>query len=102
MAEGQPYPSTYLLETFIVSDDEGEYPDEDIYARSAETPAGEWENVYMVEYTQWNDLSGVSDIISEDTDAPVEYFNLQGIRVDEPTNGLFIRRQGHKTEKVIL
>lgn len=102
MAEGQPYPSTYLLETFIVSDDEGEYPDEDIYARSAETPAGEWENVYMVEYTQWNDLSGVSDIISEDTDAPVEYFNLQGIRVENPADGLYIRRQGSKITKVIL
>lgn len=32
----------------------------------------------------------------------VEYFNLQGIRVDNPTNGVFIRRQGSEVSKVIL
>ena len=35
-------------------------------------------------------------------DAPVEYYNLQGVRVDNPAGGLFIRRQGNKAEKVIL
>lgn len=98
MAEGKPYPSSYCRETFVVSDED----DEDLYARSAETPAGEWENIYMVEYTQWSNLSGISDITAEDTDAPAEYFNLQGIRVTNPANGLYIRRQGRKAEKVVL
>ena len=34
--------------------------------------------------------------------APVEYFNLQGVRVANPENGLFIRRQGNKVEKVVI
>ena len=34
--------------------------------------------------------------------APVEYFNLQGVRVANPENGLFIRRQGNKAEKLFL
>lgn len=35
------------------------------------------------------------------TNAPVEYYNLQGIRLAEPTEGtLVIRRQGTKAEKV--
>lgn len=40
--------------------------------------------------------------IEADQNAPVEYFNLQGIRVNNPENGLYIRRQGNKVSKVIL
>ena len=49
-------------------------------------------------------VGGISDIVVEEdnTDAPVEYYNLQGIRVAEPANGIFIRRQGNKATKVIL
>ena len=36
------------------------------------------------------------------TDAPVEYYNLQGVRVANPSNGLYIRRQGSSVSKVIL
>lgn len=41
-------------------------------------------------------------VVDSDADAPVEYYNLQGVRVEEPHNGVFIRRQGSKAEKVIL
>ena len=47
---------------------------------------------------------GVEDAMVEeqiDANAPVEYFNLQGIKVAEPENGLFIKRQGSKVTKVI-
>ena len=37
-----------------------------------------------------------------DENAPVEYFNLQGVRVENPANGLYIKRQGNKVAKVIL
>lgn len=37
-----------------------------------------------------------------DNAAPVEYYNLQGIRIDNPTNGIFIRRQGSKAQKIVL
>lgn len=40
------------------------------------------------------------DAIVADENAPVEYYNLQGIRVAEPSNGIFIRRQDNKTTKV--
>ncbi|MDE5635259.1 MAG: hypothetical protein K2I52_03000, partial [Muribaculaceae bacterium] len=42
-------------------------------------------------------LSGVDDVIAdsfEDSDAPVEYYNLQGVRVENPSAGLYIKRQG--------
>ena len=34
--------------------------------------------------------------------AAVEYFNLQGVKVACPENGLFIKKQGNKVTKVIL
>jgi len=33
---------------------------------------------------------------------PIEYFNLQGIKVENPANGIFIRRQGSSTSKIII
>lgn len=46
--------------------------------------------------------SGVSVIAPADSDLPVEYYNLQGIRVDNPTSGIYIRRTGSRTEKIII
>lgn len=42
------------------------------------------------------------DGINSDLDAPVEYFNLNGVRVSEPADGIFIRRQGSKVSKVVV
>ncbi|MDE6288435.1 MAG: hypothetical protein K2M00_06590 [Muribaculaceae bacterium] len=45
--------------------------------------------------------SGVSSVVV-DANAPVEYFNLQGVKVENPANGLYIRRQGNVATKVVL
>lgn len=45
--------------------------------------------------------AGVADIEAAEA-APVEYFNLQGVRVANPENGLYIRRQGNKVAKVLV
>lgn len=60
-----------------------------------------WMIVDMVSITSDADGAGVAGIIAEEN-APVEYFNLQGVRVANPENGLYIRRQGSKTVKVVL
>lgn len=41
-------------------------------------------------------------VTDTDANAPAVYYNLQGIRVNNPSNGIFIRRQGAKTSKVVL
>lgn len=46
--------------------------------------------------------AGVREVSVADADAPVEYFNLQGVRVAEPAAGLYIRRQGRNVAKVIV
>lgn len=47
------------------------------------------------------DKSGIEGI-EADNNAPVEYFNLQGVRVANPENGLYIRRQGAEVSKVYV
>ena len=37
-----------------------------------------------------------------DENAPAEYYNLQGVRVANPTTGLYIRRQGNSVSKVVI
>lgn len=42
------------------------------------------------------------DSIETDTDAETEYYTLQGIRVSNPGEGLYIMRRGGKTQKVLI
>ena len=47
-------------------------------------------------------LTGITDIDAEPENAPAVYYNLQGVRVDSPASGIYIRIQGGKSSKVIL
>lgn len=49
-----------------------------------------------------NVISGVEGVVADDANAPVEYFNLQGVRVAADQPGIYIRRQGSKVEKVSI
>lgn len=48
--------------------------------------------------------SGIDNVIDDNVNAPVEWYNLQGVRVnpETATPGLYLRRQGTKTQKVAL
>ena len=48
-----------------------------------------------------NAFNGVEKI-EADNNAPVEYYNLQGIKVANPHGGIFIKKQGNKVSKVIV
>ena len=48
-------------------------------------------------------ISSVEDVAAAtDAEAPVEYFNLQGVRVLNPSNGIFIKKQGKKVTKIAI
>ena len=50
-----------------------------------------------------NGTGGVENVATDvNADAPVEYFNVQGMRVNANTPGMYIRRQGDKATKVII
>ena len=50
------------------------------------------------------DNAGVAEIVIADENAPVEFYNLNGVRVnsDNLIPGLYIRRQGAKASKIIV
>ena len=46
--------------------------------------------------------TGIEDIVTDDAvnaDAPAVYYNLQGVRVTNPSNGIYIVRRGNKVTK---
>ena len=56
--------------------------------------------VYL--YQRVGDIpTGIEDTMV-DENAPVEYYNLQGVKVANPENGIFIKKQGGRTSKVVL
>lgn len=62
----------------------------------------EWMPTIQLFYNPFEKLDGVEAIAVSDANAPVEYFNLQGVRVANPENGLYIRRQGNTATKVLV
>lgn len=61
--------------------------------------------IRILQYTDnghpFNPGSGVAGI-EADENAPVEFFNMQGMKVSGNEPGMYIRRQGSKTAKVIV
>ncbi len=58
----------------------------------------EWMDFNIIE----REFSGVENTIVDSEDELAEYYNLQGARVKNPERGLYIKRQGGKTSKVVL
>lgn len=65
------------------------------------TAAEEYIDQVVVFTKSINGGSGVAGIEAEEN-APVEYYNLQGIRVANPENGLYIVKQGNKVTKRVI
>lgn len=58
--------------------------------------------VIHIPFDIFNPSAGVGEIEVSETEAVTEYFNLQGIRVENPQNGLYIRRTGSTSTKVYI
>lgn len=56
-------------------------------------------NIAISNYTN---AAGVDSVEADDADAPAVYYNLQGVRVANPENGIYIRVRNNKAEKVVL
>lgn len=52
--------------------------------------------------TVGNPGSSAVESLDSDDDAPAQYFNLQGVKVDNPVKGIYIVVKGNKTMKVAL
>ena len=47
-----------------------------------------------------DDPTAIDEVAADN--AAVEYYNLQGVKVANPENGIFIKKQGNKVAKVVL
>lgn len=71
--------------------------------KDSNTPSNYWNAFRDFTLEKWvGENTGVSNIASDDENAPVEYYNLQGIRVANPENGVFIVKQGKKVSKTVI
>lgn len=76
------------------------YPLEYI-AQEKRSDSESFTNAYRTVYSDY--ASGIGEIeAGTEESAPVEYYNLQGVRVNNPQPGLYIRRQGENVTKTII
>ena len=60
-----------------------------------------WDGVPIVCTFTSTEVSGIENVVVAEQGA-VEYYNLQGVKVANPENGVFIRVQGGKATKVLI
>lgn len=62
-----------------------------------------YDNDYPSIITFTEETAGVDNVLDNSNNAPVEYYNLQGMRVENPVSGqLLIKKQGTKATKVLV
>ncbi len=61
-------------------------------------------SVIPIKVTFTSATSGITNITVDNSNAPVEFYNLQGVRVnaDNLTPGIYVRRQGSQVSKVLV
>lgn len=60
------------------------------------------DNASLGEVIYMSEKSGVEGIISDDCDMPAVYYTTQGVKIEKPTNGLYIKVQGNNASKVYI
>lgn len=63
---------------------------------------GQIEDACMLRIKENGSFTGIENVVADESDKPVEFYNLQGVRVANPANGIFIRRQGSTVSKVLV
>lgn len=100
-------PETVTIRTFIPTEEE--WPGLSVRKAPAlsfdEPPVeGEWVDALRFEFSDFALIGSTTGIESAaaDSDAPAEYFTIDGRRVLNPSAGIYILRQGNKVRKVAV
>lgn len=75
------------------------------FGKNTKYPAQYWCPIADVRLEKYDDAyGGVEGVGAEaiETEGPAEYYNMQGVRVAEPTTGLYIVKQGNKVSKQLI
>lgn len=71
----------------------------DVEAENGAKMTGSWRG--KLDGTPVLDDSGIEDVTADQADAPVEYFNLHGVRIEQPSTGVYIMRKGGVVTKIV-
>ena len=60
--------------------------------------------MYSIGEEGWQDPngSGIEDIVADEVEGAAKYYNLQGVEVANPENGLYIVKRGNKVAKELV
>lgn len=99
--EGEDLEITGWMKAEIESNPEYGYPD--LFTMTEYNPDEDvFDNMMQIKFEDYTDVSGVKGASDEDSQAPAEYYNLQGMRIQgEPASGIYIRRQGSEVTKIL-
>lgn len=70
--------------------------------KNTDTSDGYWQAWADQKLEMLNENSGVESAIATEVEAAPVYYNLQGVRVANPSNGIFIVKKGNKTSKQVI
>ena len=100
-----PYTSTWTSaeshEEMIGNDEHGKYLVKAV-SNHDKFPKGMESEVVGFTIDNEGTVTGIEDVEAGAEEGEVEYFNLQGVRVMNPTKGIYIRKYGSKVTKVCL
>lgn len=60
------------------------------------------DNSSLGEVIYMSEKNSVDDIFVDDSNMPIEYYTIQGVKVENPGNGLYIKVQGDNAAKVYV
>ena len=75
------------------------------FGKNENAPAQYWHPWADVRLEKYDDAYGAVEGVGVDVleaEGPAEYYNMQGVRVAEPTTGLYIVKQGNKVSKQLI
>ena len=75
------------------------------FGKNTKYPAQYWCPIADVRLEKYDDAYGAVEGVGVDVleaEGPAEYYNMQGVRVAEPTTGLYIVKQGNKVSKQLI
>ncbi len=79
------------------------FPKESLYLTMLKALPGAYQANSSGKFLVDLSTAGVGHIATDEATAPVEYYNLQGMRISNPKAGqLVIRRQGSKADKILV
>ena len=75
------------------------------FGKNVNGPNQYWNPIADIRLEKYDDAYGAVEGVGVDVleaEGPAEYYNMQGVRVAEPTTGLYIVKQGNKVSKQLI